>query len=61
LFRSADLQSAVSPIFNRQGTGTGSRGAGCKPAILQIANLRYDFVTGRGWQAIITKNKYNWQ
>ena len=46
--RSADLQSAVSPICNRLGAGnTGRAGAvvspaGCKPAIRQIANLRYD-------------------
>ena len=45
---SADLQSAVSPICNRQARGELdvrgfiSTAAGCKPAIQQIANLRYE-------------------
>ncbi len=45
--RSADLQSAVSPICNRLGVGISRRScygespAGYKPAIQQIANLRY--------------------
>jgi len=40
--------SAVAPICNRHGVGSLSRSrnyvraAGCKPAIQQIANLRYD-------------------
>ena len=47
--RSADFQSAVSPIFNRQGAGKsqGCRGCGClaecNSAIRQIENLRYDY------------------
>src|SRR2546428_350188 len=49
--RSADFQSAVSPISNRQSkqTSHGFRSwsirAGCKPAIQQIENLR-DAVIG---------------
>ena len=45
--RSADLQSAVSPICNRQApqsfrwVGTARPDAGYKPAIQQIENLRY--------------------
>ena len=45
--RSADFQSAVSPIFNRQGVDTSGSAnqiespAGWKPAIQQIGNLRY--------------------
>ena len=46
--RSADWQSAVSPIGNRQRVGqsqrarTHGRPAGCHPATQQIAKLRYD-------------------
>jgi hypothetical protein len=45
--RSADLQSAVSPIFNRQGVepvpvaGTWRNPAECNSAIQQTASLRY--------------------
>jgi len=45
--RSADLQSAVSPICNRQRTGhrlarrAMPHSAECNSAIQQIANLRY--------------------
>ena len=50
---SADLQSAVSPICNRQGSGcllalrAYAPSAECNSAIQQIENLRY-FVTGPG-------------
>jgi len=46
--RSADFQSAVSPISNRQDAGQNGDArstaplAGCKPAIEQIENLRYE-------------------
>src|SRR5437667_3999560 len=46
--RSADFQSAVSPICNRQGTGDSQvsrscrRSAGYKPAIQQTTSLRYE-------------------
>jgi hypothetical protein len=52
--RSADFQSAVSPIFNRQGVGTGSRAAVANlrySSDIAIENLRYDFVTGPAWSA----------
>ena len=45
--RSADFQSAVSPICNRQGDGVARSArnvhhfADCKSAIQQIGNLRY--------------------
>jgi serine/threonine protein kinase/WD40 repeat protein len=48
LARSADFQSAVSPSCTRQNAGTFVRdvtseaSAGCKPAIQQIENLRYN-------------------
>jgi hypothetical protein len=44
---SADLQSAVSPIFNRQGLAefrrirSSRRAAECNSAVQQIENLRY--------------------
>ena len=46
--RSADFQSAVSPICNRQSTDRSQdgrfcpRSAGCKPAIQQTSSLRYE-------------------
>ncbi len=49
VYRSADFQSAVSPICNRQGTGDSKssrfcrRSAGYKPAIQQTTSLRYEF------------------
>jgi hypothetical protein len=48
VYRSADFQSAVSPICNRQGTGESQvsrfcrRSAGYKPAIQQTTSLRYE-------------------
>ena len=50
---SADLQSVVSPIRNRQGARKSQRArhprrhAGSNPAIQQIANLRYSFLPRR--------------
>ena len=48
VYRSADFQSAVSPICNRQSTGDSQvsrfcrRSAGYKPAIQQTTSLRYE-------------------
>src|SRR5438876_8449292 len=48
VYRSADFQSAVSPICNRQGTDRSQdgrfcqRAAGCKPAVQQTSSLRYE-------------------
>jgi excinuclease ABC subunit A len=61
--RSADFQSAVSPIFNRQARegesalGPNRTVAGSKPAIQQVENLRYD--NAHSWLTLRGASKHN--